>query len=213
LTCQVNYSTNQVIKFHISLYTYSACFRSWFSVIFLLRVLIITLFFSFLNTSSLVLFKWEYIIISSFLIIMSSDNHLCTIKEINALNHFSVIFCHYCFSYFCLCIIINDYKKCAECTYCECLCINVLWETLDRVHNKLKSNILKVKFKQSQLLSEQTHVVAKLNCFHKMLQQTNDHVKKKTLCLLQKLFNKKKVINNSSFKTLSQLLNMISFDF
>jgi len=70
-----------------------------------------------------------------------------------------------------------------------------------------------VKFEQSQLLSEQTHVAAKLNCLHKMLQQTNSCAKEKTLCLLQKLFDEKKVIDDSSSKTLSQLLNVMSFNF
>jgi len=169
--------------------------------------------FSSLDTSSLDLFKWEYIIIFSFLIIMSSDNHLCTVKEINTLNYSSMIFCHYCFFCFCLCIIMNNYKKCIEYTHCEHLCISVLWETLNRVHDKLKSDILKMKFKQSQFLSKQIHVAAKLNCLHKTLQQINDHAKKKTLCLLQKLFNKKKVINDSFSETLSQLLNVMLFNF
>jgi len=144
---------------------------------------------------------------------MSSDNHLHTVKEINVLNYSSIIFCHYCFFCFCSCIIINDYKKCVECTCCECFCIDILWKTLNRVHNKLKLNIFQTKSEQSWLLSEQIHIVVKLNYFHKMLWQTNDHAKKKTLCLLQKLFNEKKIINNFSSKILSQLLNVILVNF
>jgi len=144
---------------------------------------------------------------------MSFNNHLCTVKEINTLNHFSIIFYHYCFFHFCLCIIINNYKKCTECTHCECFCISVLWKTLNRVHDKFKSNILKTKFKQSQFLSEQIHIAVKLNYFCKMLQQINDCAKKNFFCFLQKLFNEKKIINNSSFETLSQLLNVMFFNF
>jgi len=70
-----------------------------------------------------------------------------------------------------------------------------------------------VKFEQFLFLFKQTHVAAKLNCFHKILQQTNNHAKEKTLCLLQKLFNEKKIINDFSFKTLSQLLNTILVNF
>ncbi len=144
---------------------------------------------------------------------MSFNNHLCVIKEINALSHFLVIFYHYCFFYVCSCIIMNNYKKCVKCTHCECLCVSVSWKTLNRVHDKLESDILQVKFKQFQLLSEQTYVVAKLNCLYKTLWQINSHTKKKTLCLLQKLFNKKKVVNNFFFETLSQLLNAMLSNF
>ena len=144
---------------------------------------------------------------------MSFNNHLCAAKEINVLNHSSVIFCHYCFFCYCLCIIMNNYKKCAECTHHECLCIDVSWETLNRVHNKFKSDILQMKSEQSWLLSEQICVAAKLNCLCKMLQQINSCAKEKTLCLLQKLSDKKKVIDDSFSETLSQLLNVMSFNF
>jgi len=213
LICWVNYLTDWVIKSYVSLHTCFTCLKSWFLIIYSIKILIITSSSFFLNTSSLNLFKQKYIIISSFLIVISSDNCLCTVKEINTLNHSLMIFCHYCFFCFCLYIIINNYKKCTECIHCECLCVDVLWETLDRVCDKFKLNIFKTKFKQSWLLFEQTHVVIKLNCFHKMLQQTNDCIKKKILCLLQKLFNKKKFINDSSSKTLSQLLNAMSVNF
>ena len=176
-------------------------------------ILIITSFSSFLSTSSLDLLKWKYIIINSFFIIMFSDNHLCTVKEIITLNYSSMIFCHYCFFCFCLCIIINNYKKCIKCICCECLCIDVLWKTLNRVCDKLKLNIFQMKFEQSWLLFKQIYVVAKLNCFCKMLQQTNNYNKKKSLCLLQKLFNKKKIINDSSSETLSQLFKAMSVNF
>jgi len=213
LTCWVNHLMSQVIKFHVLLYVISHFLNHDSQLYTQSESLIITSFFSFLDTSSLDLLKWEYIIIFSFFIVMSFNNHLHTVKEINALNHSSVIFCHYCFFHFCLCIIMNNYKKCVKYTCCECLCIDVSWKTLNRVHDKLESDILQVKFKQSQLLSEQTHVAAKLNYLCKMLWQINSHAKEKTLCLLQKLFNEKKVINNSSSEILSQLLNTMSFNF
>jgi len=70
-----------------------------------------------------------------------------------------------------------------------------------------------MKFKQFWLLSEQTHVVAKLNYFYKILQQINDYTKEKTLCLLQELFNEKKIVNDFFFKILSQLLNVMLINF
>jgi len=46
-----------------------------------------------------------------------------------------------------------------------------------------------------------------------MLQQINNYAKEKTLCLLQKLSDEKKVVDDFSFETLSQLLNVMSFNF
>ena len=139
-----------------------------------------------------------------------SDNHLCAAKKINALEHSSVIFCQFCFSHNYLCIVMDDHKKCAHCTHCKCFCVSISWDTLNKVHDKLKSDIQNVKINQSWLLAEQTHVTAKLDCLHKTLQQTKDHVKAKTLCLLQELFNDKKTVENSSTEILSQIFDVMS---
>ena len=142
------------------------------------------------------------------------NNCLCTAKKINALEHLFMMFCQFCFDHNNLCVVMNDYKKYAHCTCCEHSCVSVLWDSLDRVCNKLKSDIQKVKINQSwilaeqtQILAEQTCVTAKLDCLHKTLQQTKDCVKVKTLCLLQELFNDEKAVKNSSAETLSQIFN------
>ena len=112
---------------------------------------------------------------------------------------------------------MNDYKKYAHYTCCGHLCISVLWDSLNRAHDKLKSDILKVKINQSQILAEQTWILteqtcvaAKLDCLHKTLQQTKDHVKVKTLCLLQELFNDEEAVENPLTETLSQIFNAMS---
>jgi len=161
LTCWVDCSMSQVVEFHVSFYAVSHFLNHDSQlytqsgsliitlIIYSTEILIITSFFFFLNTSSLNLFKWKYIIVFSFLTVIFSNNHLHTVKEINTLNHSSIIFCHYCFFYLYLYIIMNNYKKCVKYIYCECFCISVLWETFNKVCDKFELNILKMKFKQS----------------------------------------------------------------
>ena len=146
-----------------------------------------------------------------------SDNHHHAAKKINALEHSFMMFCQFCFDHNNLCIVMNDYKKYAHCTCCEHLCISVLWDSLNRACDKLKLDILKVKINQSQILAEQTwilteqtHVTAKLDCLHKTLWQTKDHVKVKTLCLLQELSNDEKTVENPLTETLSQIFDAMS---
>ena len=142
-----------------------------------------------------------------------SDNHLCAAKKINALEHSFMMFCQCCFSHDYLCVVMNDHKKCAHCTCHKHSCVSVLWNTLDKVHDKLKSDIQNVKTNQSWLLAEQTCVAAKLDYLHKTLQQTKDHVKAKTLCLLQELFNDKETVENSLTETLSQIFDAMSVNY
>jgi len=92
--------------------------------------------------------------------------------------------------------------------------VSVTWKSLDCVHDKLKSEILQAEEKQACLLKEQFHLFAKLACLCKMLRQTQDHAKQKTLCLLKKMSN-----NNDGDEetpqpeTLSQLFDNMSNDF
>jgi hypothetical protein len=67
-----------------------------------------------------------------------------------------------------------------------------MWKSLDCVHNKLKSEILQTE-------EEQARLFAKLSWLHKMLRQTQDHAKQKTLYLLKKMSND----NDGDEKTLS----------
>jgi hypothetical protein len=56
----------------------------------------------------------------------------------------------------------------------------VMWESLNCVCNKLKSEILQTE-------KEQAHLFVKLSQLHKTLCQTQDCSKQKTLCLLKKM--------------------------
>ncbi len=84
----------------------------------------------------------------------------------------------------CLCLLFQSlYSLCDdECTHQDHSCVSVMWESLNRVHNKLKSKILQTE-------KEQARLFAKLSWLHKMLRQTQDCAKQKTLCLLKKMSN------------------------
>ena len=153
------------------------------------------------------------------------NNHLCLAKEISSLGYSSVVSCQYCFNNQQLCVVMSDYKKCVSCTCHEHLCVSVLWDSLDKAHNKLKSNILKVESEQfclfikqseaaahaaaewSHIAAEQSCVAAKLDHLRKTLHQTCGHTKKKTLCLLQELFNDEETVKNPPAETLSQIFD------
>jgi len=110
------------------------------------------------------------------------DNCLCAAKEITVAGSSSDIACVYCFNHFILCVIMKSHLKCAECTHQDHSCVSVMWESLNRVHNKLKSEILQTE-------EEQAHLFTKLSQLHKTLRQTQDCAKQKTLCLLKKMNN------------------------
>ena len=159
------------------------------------------------------------------------DNHLCLAKEISSLGYPSVVSCQYCFNNQQLCVVMSDYKKCALCTHHECLCVSVSWDSLDKTHNKLKSNILKVKSEQfclfieqseaatraaaewSRIAAEQSHVTAKLDRLRKTLRQTCGHAKEKTLCLLQELSNDEEAVENPPAETLSQIFDAMPMEY
>ena len=141
------------------------------------------------------------------------DNHLCATKKINALEHSFMVFCQFCFSHNYLCVVMDDHKKCAHYTCCKCSCVSVSWDTLNKVHDKLKLNIQNTETDQSWLLAEQTCVTAKLDCLCKTLQQMKDHAKVKTLCLLQELSNDEETVENPLTETLSQIFNAMPVNY
>ncbi len=110
------------------------------------------------------------------------DNHLHAVKEITVAGSSSNIACVYCFNHSILCVMMKSHFKCTECTHQDHLCVGVMWESLDRVHNKLKSEILQTE-------EEQAHLFTKLSWLCKTLCQTQDCAKQKTLCLLKKMSN------------------------
>jgi len=161
-----------------------------------------------------ILFKWGYKwnLSTSAMpqkpsLICEYNNHLCTAKEITVSDSSLNIACVYCFNHSILCVIMKSHFKCAECTHQDHSCVSVMWESLNCVCNKLKSKILQIE-------EEQAHLFAKLSWLHKMLCQTQDRAKQKTLCLLKKMSND----NDDDEKTpqseiLSQLFNNMSNNF
>jgi len=92
--------------------------------------------------------------------------------------------------------------------------VGVTWESLDCVHNKLKSEILQAEEEQARLLEEQSCLFAKLACLRKMLRQTQDCAKQKTLCLLKEMSNDNDGDEETPQpETLFQLFDNMSNDF
>ncbi len=75
---------------------------------------------------------------------------------------------------------MKNHSKCAECVHYNCLCINVLWESLNHIHNKLKFNL-------SVAEKELTQTFARVACLYKTLKYIKDKVTEKMLCLACKL--------------------------
>jgi hypothetical protein len=92
------------------------------------------------------------------------------------------IACVYCSNHSILCVVMEPHSKCAECTRRGRPCVGVTWESLDRVRNKLESEILQTE-------EEQARLFAKLSWLRKTLRQTQDRAKQKTLCLLKEMGN------------------------
>jgi len=135
------------------------------------------------------------------------DNCLRAAKEITVAGSPLDIACIYCFNHSILCVMMKSHFKCAECTHQGHSCVSVTWESLDRVHNKLKSEILQTE-------EEQARLFAKLSWLCKMLRQTQDCAKQKTLCLLKKMSNDNDGDEETPQpETLSQLFDNMSNDF
>ncbi len=118
-----------------------------------------------------------------------THNYLCLYQFINKDNDSVLTVCLYCFNLLILYIKMKNHSKCAECVYCDCLCINVLWKSLNYIHNKLKFNL-------SVAEKELTQTFAKVAHLCKTLKYIKDKVAEKTLCLTCKLVND----NNDVFR-------------
>ena len=131
-------------------------------------------------------------------------NHLYLYQFISKDSNSMLTICLHCFNLSILCIKMKNHSKCAECIHCDCLCISVLWESLNHTHNKLKFNL-------SVTEKELTQALAKVTCLHKTLKHIKDKVAEKALCLACKLVNN----NNSVFrdKNNSNSLNLLFLSF
>ena len=135
------------------------------------------------------------------------NNCLCAAKEITISGSPLNIPCVYCFNHSTLCVMMKLHFKCTKCTHQGHSCVSVMWESLDCVHNKLKSKILQTE-------EEQACLFAKLSQLHKTLHQTQDRAKQKTLCLLKKMSNDNNDVEKTPQpETLFQFFDNMSNDF
>ncbi len=82
------------------------------------------------------------------------NNCLCAVKEITTSDSPLNIACVYCFNHSILCVMMEPHFKCAECTHQGRSCVGVMWESLNCVHNKLKSEILQTEEEQARLFAK-----------------------------------------------------------
>ncbi len=109
-----------------------------------------------------------------------THNHLHLYQFINKDSDSVLTVCLHCFNLSILCIKMKNHSKCAECVCCSCLCVDVLWESLNYTHNKLKFNL-------SVAEKELTQALVKVACLYKTLKYLKDKVAEKTLYLAYKL--------------------------
>jgi len=142
------------------------------------------------------------------------DNCLRAAKEITISGSPSDLACVYCFNHSILCVVMESHFKCTECTHQGHSCVGVTWESLDRVRDKLESEILQAEEGQARLLEEQSRLFAKLAHLRKTLRQTQDRAKQKTLCLLKEMNNDNDGDEETPQpETLFQLFDNMSNDF
>jgi hypothetical protein len=82
------------------------------------------------------------------------NNHLRAVKEITVSGSSPDIACVYCFNHSILCVVMEPHFKCAECTRQGHPCVGVMWESLNRVRNKLESKILQTEEEQACLFAK-----------------------------------------------------------
>ncbi len=131
-------------------------------------------------------------------------NYLCLYQFINKDNDSVLTVCLYCFNLLILCIKIKNHSKYAEYVHHSCSCINVLWESLNHICNKLKFNL-------SVAEKELTWTFARVACLCKTLKYIKDKVAEKILCLAHKLINDNDDVSED--KNNSNSLNLLFLNF
>ncbi len=131
-------------------------------------------------------------------------NHLYLYQFINKDSDSVLTVCLHCFSLSILCIKMKNHSKCAECVHCDCSCVDVLWESLNYTHNKLKFDLSVAEKELTQALARVTHL-------YKTLKYTKDKVAEKALCLAHELADD----NDDVFrdKNNSDSLNLLFLNF
>ncbi len=131
-------------------------------------------------------------------------NYLHLYQFINKDSDSVLTVCFHCFSLLILCIKIKNHSKYIKYVCCDYLCVDVLWKSLNHIHNKFKFNLSITEKKLTQTL-------AKVACLYKTLKYIKDKVAEKTLYLACKLADD----NDDVFKDKnnSNSLNLLFLNF
>ena len=110
------------------------------------------------------------------------QNRLRVAAEIQKYGIFSPSFCDRCFLSGLTCIVMESSNrlKCFECVRTGRACVNLFWETLDKIREKYRKKIRKNK-------QEFARVISRLLRNKSILQQADERAKTKIRCFMEKL--------------------------
>ncbi len=146
-----------------------------------------------------------------------SSSRLALAKTILQFGIISSTACECCSLTFKVCICMKGCLKCAECTCCGCSCISVSLESLNCVHEKLKSQLNKAKAEHTAQLNILQCLNSKILCLCTTIRQNKLCAVWKAQCVAAKLDSDNNEITNdeTSFKpaNFDSLLQVMSSDF
>ena len=164
-----------------------------------------------LNTSSLSLFKWEYIHLSLSVTMLSKNfNHLWITKKIQLRDVLSLFSCDYCTFQSINCFVMKSQLKCDKCTHHDHLCVSVLWESLDWTCLLLQKQISRANNNLAVKHVKFAALSSKVVCLQKILNQVNHHATEKVNCLAAELDSDNDETENEASSELSQFVNFLS---
>jgi len=134
-------------------------------------------------------------------------NHLQNTKEIQLSGSLFSFLCEYCHSLRLSCFIMKSHSKCNKCTQCDCSCVAILWESLDRTHLQLQKEI-------STTNAELSVLAFKIVCLQKTFDQANRCASQKADCLAVELDSDNDgTENENNPQTLLHFVNSMSSSF
>ena len=108
----------------------------------------------------------------------TQHNHLA--EKIKIHNSVISFVCQHCFLNLISCVTMFLHPQYAACTQCNHKCVDLCWESLNCTCAKLSFKLITVE-------EEQTHLFTKILHLRKVLNQSQNHVKQKILCLAEEL--------------------------
>ena len=110
------------------------------------------------------------------------QNRFRIAAEIQKYGVFSPSFCDRCFLSGLTCIVMENSNrlKCSECVRAGRVCVNLFWETLDKIREEYRRKMRKNK-------QNFARVINRLLRNKSILQQTDERAKTKIRCFMEKL--------------------------